>query len=950
MIGGKMVSFTTEMKRIAALLLSLWIILGTLVVSVFPAEVVFASQVKQTQTPADKAAAMLAIMTPEEKVGQLFLVTFNGWDVVPDSPIYELITRYHIGGVVLSQANDNFTGPENAITETYALTALLQTTEWQSAQEPMVDTSLSTFTPQYIPLFIGISQEGDQSPYDQIYSGVTAMPNLMSIGATWETKYAVQIGAVMGRELSALGFNFYLGPSLDVLDLQNLGGDDLGTRTFGGDPYWVGVMGKAYIQGLHEGSNNRMAVIAKHFPGRGSSDRQPEKEVATVRKSLEQLKQVELEPFFQVTGKATTESEMAEGLLVSHIRYQGFQGNIRANTRPVSFDPAALETILALEQFASWRTAGGVVVSDDIGSEAVRSYFDPTGQSFDMRQVARNAFLAGNDLLFVDNFLSAGDPDAITSARRTLDSFAQKYREDTAFAERVDEAVLRLLTLKYELYPTFDLEQVIPPNSGLEQVGGAQSIAFEVARTGVTLISPSAGELAAILGEPPQLGQRIVFITDVLSSQQCSRCVSQASLEVDTLESAVLRLYGPRGTGQVSPLYLSSYSFNILTALLDGDVERSSELADSLNRADWVVFVALDVQVDRPDSQALKRLLSERSDLLNGKKVIVFAFNAPYYLDATDISMISTAYYGIYSKVNGFADVAARILFQELSPLGSSPVSIPGTGYDLISATSPNPEQTISLMFDFPETPEVTATPTSPAGTPEVPVQPAFKMGDTIPFKTGVILDHNNHPVPDGTVVRFEINVGAADSGVIQQIETETVNGVAKAAYRIQSPGVYEFSVKSDPARNSDILRLEIIGNTPAAITEITPTATATFTPSPTPTNTPSPTLIVTPPPPVKTDFVDWSFAMLFIGAAVTGIFFAGRAIFSMRWGFRWGMTAAMGGLIAYLYLTLGLPGSEALLRTSGTPGVVLVCLLGIILGWAGGGGWLLWWMRKSKG
>jgi beta-N-acetylhexosaminidase len=57
-------------------------------------------------------------------------------------------------------------------------------------------------------------------------------------------------------------------------------------------------MGKAYISGLHTGSKSRMVVIAKHFPGRGSSDRSPEEEVATVRKSLEQLKQIELPPFF----------------------------------------------------------------------------------------------------------------------------------------------------------------------------------------------------------------------------------------------------------------------------------------------------------------------------------------------------------------------------------------------------------------------------------------------------------------------------------------------------------------------------------------------------------------------------------------------------------------------------------------------------------------------------
>jgi beta-N-acetylhexosaminidase len=63
-------------------------------------------------------------------------------------------------------------------------------------------------------------------------------------------------------------------------------------------------MGQAFISGIHQGSNNKMVVAAKHFPGFGGSDRLPEEEVATVRSSLEQLKQIDLAPFFAVTGNA----------------------------------------------------------------------------------------------------------------------------------------------------------------------------------------------------------------------------------------------------------------------------------------------------------------------------------------------------------------------------------------------------------------------------------------------------------------------------------------------------------------------------------------------------------------------------------------------------------------------------------------------------------------------
>ncbi len=98
--------------------------------------------------------------------------------------------------------------------------------------------------------------------------------------------------------------------------------------------------------------NERLMVIANHFPGRGSADRPSGEEPATVRKSLEQLKQIELAPYFSVTGNAINAESTADGLLVSHIRYQGFQGNIRSTTRPVSFDPQALSQILSLPAFS----------------------------------------------------------------------------------------------------------------------------------------------------------------------------------------------------------------------------------------------------------------------------------------------------------------------------------------------------------------------------------------------------------------------------------------------------------------------------------------------------------------------------------------------------------------------------------------------------------------------
>jgi len=222
----------------------------------------------------DKAAALLAKMTPSEKVGQLFLVTFTGTSTETTSSISQLITNQHIGGVVLRADNDNFIA-DDTTQAAHRLIQSLQQVNWDVSQTVNADSTTQGAVPvNYVPLFIGISQEGDLTPYDQLINGMTALPNQMAIGATWKPENAKTVGEILGEELSALGVNLLFGPSLDVLDvIKSDVSEDLGVRTFGGDPYWVAEMGKAYIKGVHEGSKDKIAVIATHFQaGEGQTD------------------------------------------------------------------------------------------------------------------------------------------------------------------------------------------------------------------------------------------------------------------------------------------------------------------------------------------------------------------------------------------------------------------------------------------------------------------------------------------------------------------------------------------------------------------------------------------------------------------------------------------------------------------------------------------------------
>ena len=933
------------------------IIAGLICASILPLTRVEAGFPRQAADPDQRAKALLTRMTPEEKVGQLFLITFRGRDVTSkDAKILDLIKNRNVGGVILRAANDNFTGPQGTLDEVYRMTSALQKARSDASKTVVRNLFGFTYTPQYIPLFIGVSQQGDLYPNDQILSGLTPLPSAMAQGATWDTKQAERVGNTLGNELSSLGINLLIGPSLDVSQGE-MSENDLGVQTFGGDPYWVGMMGQAFITGVHHGSGGQIAVIPHSFPGAGAADRSPQDEVATVRKTNEQLKNEDLTPFKEVTGNAASTTAMADGLLLANIRYQGLQGAIRTNTRPLIFDTAAVDQLLAVPELARWRQGGGLLVSDDLGSQAIRKFYDSAGQVFDPRQVARSALLGGSDILYADNFTALGDPDSYTTLTRVLDFLVQKYREDPAFAQRVDLSVLRILTLKAQLYVDFSLNSVVPNSIGLVGIGQSPQISLEMARQAVTLVQPAQSEFNQVLPRPPELNERILIFTDMINFHQCSQCPSQAVLAVDALQNVALRLYGPRAGGQIAGTNLASYSFLDLKYFLDSSKDKiPANLEDNLKLADWIWVAVLDNNPARPESQAFRQLLSARPDLLRNKKVVVFAFNAPYYLDSTDLSKISV-YYALYSKTAPFVEVAVRILFQELTPGGNLPVSVSGSGYNLRTVLSPDPAQVISLEVDQPSSvsiPTINPNPKSvgtPSATPTL--LPTVKVGDTLPLRTGVILDHNRNPVPNGTPVRFIFTPAGAEIGVVQQINSVTVDGIARTAYRIQSVGSLEIRVVSERAETSKLLRVNISTSGAVAITAVMPTllppiATLTPTPTSTPTLTPTATPTPTPPPPVKAGTSDWVLSLLIAWGAGAVFFWLGRMTGSLRWAVRWGLLAITGGLLAYSYIAAGLPGGSELLEAVGKPSLLWMTLLGALSGWLIGYVWKLRWEREN--
>ena len=952
-------------------------------------------QPARAQTPvpptlpfAAKAQTVLRIMSPNARVGQLFVISYLGSDGAVLGDLNELLVNYRVGGVQLRAANQNFANAPDvtrqvadlanrlqsvAAAQTFGeIPALLQVASSPTATQRLQET---------VPLFVVLSQEGDGWPNSELTQGVTTLPSQLSIGATWKPERAETLGYILGAELERAGINTLLGPVLDVLEAPRPGQPgDSGTRVFGGDPFWVGQFGAAFAAGVHAGSSNRMAVIAKNFPGLGGADRNVEDEIPTVQKSLEQLRSFDLAPFFALMqfdprADSKVNASRADGLLMTHIRYRGFQGNIRANTRPVSLDPQAYDALLKLPEIAPWRAAGGVMFSDALGLRSVRRYDDPNEKTFNARKVAQDAFVAGNDVLMLGNFaIRESWPEQLANIKDTIVFFREQYAKDAQFAARVDAAVLRILSLKLRLYGGNPLLGSVLVNADR----AAQALKVDeptarrfadalnsTAKDGITLLSPSPRELPVLLPQPPGKDDNLVFLMDDRRLQECPRCATYSAVGKTALQDIALKLYGPSTTGQLNPNKVNSFTFAELadglritgSTLLTETAEPGSltisetitvsraialRVRPAIEAATWIVIGMIDLKPSERAARTLKEFLAQRGDTLREKKVIVFTLGPPYYLDATEISKI-TAYYGVYSRTPASLEAAVRVLFGEFVPGGSSPVTVGALNYVLSQQTAPNPTQIIPLANTLiPQLPAGVQATVTPPVRPTLAVTataavPQPKIGDKIRLSAGPVLDRNNRMVPDGTPVQFVLSF---QTERLEQTlpAVSTRNGMAETTVTLERKGRLEFRAESNEAHISERVQVTIDDNNVGNIETIRPTVVPPSPlpqPSPTfatrPTDVPASTPVPTPPPPepIRANFSSF-VATLIMQATMALLAMAmlsgsRRVQLSERW--RAVLWSWIGGWLAYALVAVGVPGTNSITKSRTWGGAVVVAL-----------------------
>ncbi|MFC1663663.1 glycoside hydrolase family 3 N-terminal domain-containing protein [Patescibacteria group bacterium] len=212
----------------------------------------------------------------EQKIGQLFIIGFEGKEVTPE--LESLIKTLHPGGILLLGRNiDNPKQLKNLIEKLQEISSN--------------DVGFS--------LFVAIDQEGgevsrvewvEKTPQSEIK----------------DSKQAYQVGLERGKELKELGINLNLAP---VLDFSNPD-DFIFNRSFKKNPKESGILAEALISGQKAAG---ILTAVKHFPGYGGISFNPERQELPVL-----LKTPEISQFKKII-QTEPEMIMAANVVYSEI-------------------------------------------------------------------------------------------------------------------------------------------------------------------------------------------------------------------------------------------------------------------------------------------------------------------------------------------------------------------------------------------------------------------------------------------------------------------------------------------------------------------------------------------------------------------------------------------------------------------------------------------------------
>lgn len=336
----------------------------------------------------DVVDACISEMTLEEKVAGLFVVTpeaITGVDtaVKAGDGTKTALEEYPVGGLIYFKKN----------------------IESESQLKEMIANSINY---SKRPLFIAVDEEGGSVSRLADALKLENVGPMADIGSTGDSANSYQAMQKVGTYLTEYGFNLDFAPVADVL--TNEKNTSIGDRSFGNDPAAVATMVTSAVNGLEEAG---VTACVKHFPGLGAASEDTHKEVATVDKSLEELKETELVPF------QTAIDGGAKMIMVGHISLP----QIVSDNKPASMSKEIISDLLR-----SQMGFNGVVITDAMNMGAITEYYGADEAAIMALKAGADMVLMPEDFKLAYEGVLAAVKDGTISEDRINDSLTRVYR------------------------------------------------------------------------------------------------------------------------------------------------------------------------------------------------------------------------------------------------------------------------------------------------------------------------------------------------------------------------------------------------------------------------------------------------------------------------------------------------------------------------------------------
>lgn len=334
----------------------------------------------------DPIKEKLKTMSLEEKIGQMFIVGFKGYEA--DNEIKELIEKRYVGGIIFFDRN---------IKDSQGLLQLMN--------------SLKAFNKNNkAPLFMSVDEEGGR--VSRLPKEIKKFPSGMNIGKVDDEEFSYKIGEVTGEKLKDFGFNMNFAPVLDIY--SNPKNKVIGDRAFGINPEVVKRLGVATMKGLEaEG----VIPVVKHFPGHGDTLEDSHLKLPVVNYDYNRLDSFELVPFKYAIEKGS------DAIMAAHILIPKLDKDY----------PASVSRYIITDLLRNKLNFNGVIITDDMEMNAI-------AKQHNVEDASVKAVEAGCDIILIcKNY---------ENSIKAIEKIKLAVENNQISQERIDESVYRVLALK----------------------------------------------------------------------------------------------------------------------------------------------------------------------------------------------------------------------------------------------------------------------------------------------------------------------------------------------------------------------------------------------------------------------------------------------------------------------------------------------------------------------